>query len=273
VTDTPKPERLYRGAAAYYARYRPPYPAALVPLLARTFDLDGTGRLLDLGCGPGPVAIRLAHLFQHVVGMDPEPDMLREGAIEAGRAGVTNIEWVEGSSETLSPSHGPYRLVTMGESFHWMDRPRTLAALYDLIDVGGGIAIVGRGAPLPLPPMTPWRAAVARVLRDYLGDVLLPWDRPPIADEERHQVVVRRSPFTEVAEHNELFEVEWNLDSMLGNLYSMSFCNRDRLGERAEPFERDIRSAVLAVEPSGRFRGEQHEFFALTAFKRASQSG
>jgi SAM-dependent methyltransferase len=31
------------------------------------------GRLLDLGCGTGPVVIRLAHLFNHVVAMDPEP--------------------------------------------------------------------------------------------------------------------------------------------------------------------------------------------------------
>jgi hypothetical protein len=33
----------------------------------------------------------------------------------------------------------------MGESFHGMDR-RTLEALYDLVSVGGGVAILGRGA-------------------------------------------------------------------------------------------------------------------------------
>jgi hypothetical protein len=50
----------------------------------------------------------------------------------------------------------------------------------------------------------------------------------------------------------------------------MSFCNRGRLGERADAFERDIRAAVLAVEPSGILRGELHEFFALLACKRSS---
>ena len=48
---------IYAGTAWYYARYRPEYPPSLVKVLREQFRLDGTGRLLDLGCGPGPVAI------------------------------------------------------------------------------------------------------------------------------------------------------------------------------------------------------------------------
>jgi ubiquinone/menaquinone biosynthesis C-methylase UbiE len=269
MPDVPTPfDRPFQGAAAYYARYRPPYPGALVALLRDTFHLDGSGRLLDLGCGPGSVSISLAHLFERVVAMDPEPDMLEEGAAQATAAGVANIDWVRASSRDLLPSLGTFRLVTMGESFHWMDRSATLAALYDLVEFDGGVAIVGRGTPLPLPPMTPWRSAVVPVLREYLGNVVLPWDHGPIPAEDLHQAVLRQSRFTDLREHSELFEVEWTLEAMIGNLYSMSFCNRDRLGERAAPFERDLRSAVLAVEPSGVLRGEVHEFFAKLAFKR-----
>lgn len=267
--EIPQVDRPYEGAAAYYSRYRPPYPATLVPLLRDTFNLDGEGRLLDLGCGPGSVSIRLAHLFERVVAMDPEPDMLREGEAQAKAAGISNIDWVSGSSTELTPDLGMFRLVTMGESFHWMDRRATLRALYELVDVDGGIAVLGRGGPLPMPPMTAWRATVVQVLRQYLGDVVLPWDREPIPPEELHQVVLRESNFTDLREHAEPFEVEWTIEAMIGNLYSMSFCNRDRLGSRADAFERDIRAAVLAVEPSGVLRGEPHEFFALLAFKRS----
>jgi len=273
MREAPKVDRPYQGAAAYYAQYRPPYPAALAPLLEDAFGLDGTGRLLDLGCGPGPIAIRLAHLFERVMAMDPEPDMLAEGAVQARLAGVTNIDWVRGRSDELSPSLGTFRLVTMGESFHWMDQRATLAALFDLVDGGGGVAIVGRGTPLPLPPMMPWRAAVARVLRQYLGDILLPWDRPPPAPGDLHQDIVRASRFELLSEHSALFEVPWTYESMLGNLYSMSFCSRDRLGERADAFERDLRAAVLDVEPTGVLLGEQHEFFAVLARKRAASAG
>jgi ubiquinone/menaquinone biosynthesis C-methylase UbiE len=168
VADTLETLRPYKGAARYYSRFRPPYPPALVTQLRDKFGLDGTGRLLDLGCGPGSVAIPLAHLFGQVVAADREPDMLAEGRARATEAGASNIEWLHTSSEELTPRLGVFRLVTMGESFHWMDRERTLDALYELVSEGGGIAIVGRGVPLPLPPLTPWRAAVCKVIMSYV---------------------------------------------------------------------------------------------------------
>jgi ubiquinone/menaquinone biosynthesis C-methylase UbiE len=268
MSEAPKVERKYEGAAGYYSRYRPPYPAGLVTVLRDAFGLDGKGRLLDLGCGPGSVGIPIAHMFERVVAMDPEPDMLEEGGAVASRSGVQNIEWVRGSSEDLSPTLGTFRLVTMGESFHWMDQRRTLEALYDLVDADGGVAVLGRGVPLPLPPMTAWRAAVCRVVRQYIGEIPLPWDHVPPPPEELHEAYLRRSRFVGQFEHSELFEVEWTVESIIGNLYSMSFCSRKALGERTEAFERDLRSAILAVEPAGICRGEVNQFFAKMAFKR-----
>jgi len=93
---------LFKGTAWYYSRFRPSYPSALETVLRDQFGLDGTGRLLDLGCGPGPVAIRRAHLFDRVVAMDPESEMLAEGQAAAERAEVSNIEWRRGSSEDAS---------------------------------------------------------------------------------------------------------------------------------------------------------------------------
>jgi SAM-dependent methyltransferase len=136
---------IYEGTAWYYARYRPVYPPSLVSVLREQFRLDGRGRLLDLGCGPGPVAIPLAHLFEEVVAVDPDEAMRAEGERIARERGINNIEWRFGGSKDLSPALGQFRLVTMGNSFHWMDRARTLEALYDLVIDGGGLAGGGRG--------------------------------------------------------------------------------------------------------------------------------
>ena len=268
MADTLETQRPHKGAASYYSRFRPPYPPALARVLRDRVGLDGNGRLLDLGCGPGSVAIPLAPLFDEAVAVDPEPDMLEEGRAAAARAGITNIRWIRGSSEDLSSSLGNFLLATLGESFHWMDRQRTLDALYELISDRGGIAIVGRGLPLPLPPMTPWRAAVAGVIRSYVGDRPLPWDHQPPPPDQLHHAFIRRSRFTGLVKYQEEFDVEWTVQSLIGNLYSMSFCNRDRLGERAPAFERDLENAILEVEPSGVLRGETHQFFAYIAFKR-----
>ncbi|MFF9177477.1 class I SAM-dependent methyltransferase [Streptomyces sp. NPDC014793] len=67
-------ETLFAGTAVHYERGRLPYAPALVPRLAEVLAPDGTGRLLDVGCGPGTLALPLSHLFAEVVGVDPDPD-------------------------------------------------------------------------------------------------------------------------------------------------------------------------------------------------------
>jgi SAM-dependent methyltransferase len=269
VSETDKYDlTIYEGTAWYYSRFRPKYPPSLVRLLREHFRLDGTGRLLDLGCGPGPVAIALAHLFEEVIAVDPDDAMRAEGERIALERGITNIEWRFGGSKDLSPALGQFRLVTMGNSFHWMDRARTLDALYNLVTDGGGIAVVGEGAPIPPPPPTRWRAAINTVLKRYLGERQLPWEHPGPLPEERHEAYIERSRFRNLISYQESFEVEWTVDSIIGNLYSMSFCSRRVLGDRVEAFERDVREAVLAAEPSGILQGEPPEFFAYMAWKR-----
>ena len=54
---------IYLGAAAHYRSGRPGYSPELEGFFARTLGLDGTGRLLDGGCGPGILTVRLAPLL------------------------------------------------------------------------------------------------------------------------------------------------------------------------------------------------------------------
>ncbi|MEV6155857.1 hypothetical protein AB0L53_36500 [Nonomuraea sp. NPDC052129] len=55
---------LFGGAAPFYVKYRPGYGEEAIGCLARAF---GPGsRVLDLGCGPGTVAIPLAGAVREV---------------------------------------------------------------------------------------------------------------------------------------------------------------------------------------------------------------
>jgi cyclopropane fatty-acyl-phospholipid synthase-like methyltransferase len=51
---------IYAGGAAHYRRGRPAYSPQLETVLAEELGLDGSGRLLDAGCGPGILTVRLA---------------------------------------------------------------------------------------------------------------------------------------------------------------------------------------------------------------------
>jgi ubiquinone/menaquinone biosynthesis C-methylase UbiE len=129
---------IYQGAAAYYRHGRPAYSPQLEAALTEELGLNGTGRLLDGGCGPGILTVRFVHLFEEAVGLDPDPAMLAEGRRLAEERGITNIRWVQARAEDLpAAAPGPYRLITFGQSFHWTDEARVAEVVYDMLEPGG----------------------------------------------------------------------------------------------------------------------------------------
>ena len=157
---------LFTGTAWHYPRYRPGYPKAFFADLVARFHLDGTGRLLDMGCGTGQLTIPIAEHVATAIGMDPEPEMLVEAARQAQAAHVTNITWAQGSSANLPGELGRFRLVTMGRSFHWMDRERVLTALDGIVDADGGLVIANDSCLVR--PTTAWQQAIEDVQHRFL---------------------------------------------------------------------------------------------------------
>ncbi len=80
----------YLGSARHYLLGRPPYSAELGVVLATELGLDGTGRLVDVGSGPGVLAVQLAGLFEHITAIEPDPEML---AIAREHARGSCLHW------------------------------------------------------------------------------------------------------------------------------------------------------------------------------------
>ncbi|NRN67877.1 hypothetical protein GC106_51180 [Kibdelosporangium sp. 4NS15] len=110
---------LYSRSAVYYSRGRLPYPPALAGAMATELGLDGTGRLLDVGCGPGSLTLLLADKFEQALGIDADPDMITEATRLA--AGKPNTRWLHMRAEDLPAGLGTFRLITFAQSFHWMN--------------------------------------------------------------------------------------------------------------------------------------------------------
>ena len=142
---------FFEGAAVHYRCGRPPYSPRLEALLAEELGLDGGGRLLDVGCGPGILTVRLAHLFEGAVGLEPDPAMIAEGRRAAQERDIANITWIQARAEELpAVAPGPYRLVTFGQSFYWTDEVPVAEAVYDMVEPGGALSSSGirpRGGP------------------------------------------------------------------------------------------------------------------------------
>src|SRR3954470_10882627 len=78
--------RPYAGAGWYYAEYRQRVSTEFIMRLAARLGWTRVERVLDLGAGPGQLALLVAPGVADVVAIEPEPDMLAEGQRRA-RAG------------------------------------------------------------------------------------------------------------------------------------------------------------------------------------------
>jgi SAM-dependent methyltransferase len=211
---------MFRGTASYYARYRPGYPPELLEELSAAAGLDGTGRLLDLGCGPGTIAIPLAAHVAEVLAVDCEPEMLEE----LRRAAPGNVVAVEASAEDVDAAWGTFRLTTIGRALHWFDGDRVLSKL---VEVTPAVALLGDSLD-----ESEALSAVLEIARELLGD------RPPMREPGvRYEQALADSAFSEVEELWTMVERSWTVAQLIGFAYSTAFASPLRVGERRDEFE------------------------------------
>jgi tRNA/tmRNA/rRNA uracil-C5-methylase (TrmA/RlmC/RlmD family) len=126
-------ESLFAGAARYYEQGRTPYAPGLADAFARGLALDGQGRLLDVGCGPGTVTLSLAPLFEAVIGLDPDPEMLACASRAAARRGTGNATWIRERAEALPAGLRSFRVVTFAAPVKWT--PSTSERMVDSVHI------------------------------------------------------------------------------------------------------------------------------------------
>ncbi|TSC68151.1 MAG: methyltransferase type 12 [Parcubacteria group bacterium Gr01-1014_56] len=253
--------KIFEGAARHYAQYRAPYPKELFEDIIEYFNLDGKGSLLDLGCGTGEITVPLSLHFEKVIGLDPSPDMLEEARERAQKAQAENIVWMERTAEELDSSFGSFRLTTIARAFHWMNQNEVLKKIYDLTDSGGGLAIISTpGAKQWDQDPNPWLKAAKTVVQKYLG----PERKAGItsfdsyrASQKTSAESIQESPFQNYEKRPYPYRLERNIDEVMGLLYSSSYATKRLFGEKVEEFEREVRTELSKLEPSGRFIEER----------------
>jgi ubiquinone/menaquinone biosynthesis C-methylase UbiE len=90
--------------------------------------LPAGSKVLDMGTGPGFVAIEVAQLLAgsgcQVVGMDLSPAMLALAAENAGRAGLNgSLTWREGDVKGMPFDDDTFDVIVSNDSLHHWDDP------------------------------------------------------------------------------------------------------------------------------------------------------
>jgi SAM-dependent methyltransferase len=264
---------LYAGSAAYYPQGRVSYPQALVAALAAELGLDGAGRLLDVGCGPGSLTLLLAPWFERATGLDADADMLAEAARQAEAAGISNVDWVNLRAEELPSGLGPFRVVSLAQSFHWMDRALVARRLHGVLGPGGALAHVHanthEGVPgdLALPhPRPPWReleGLIARFLGPgrRAGQATVHWVPVDEAERGRHEAALYRAAGFSGPTRIEVpgSVVVRSADEVVASVFSLSSAAPHLFGDRLADFEAELRALLAEASPDGRFSEQMRE--------------
>jgi SAM-dependent methyltransferase len=255
-------ETVFEGTARYYRQGRQPYAPALADALAERLHLAGGGRLLDVGCGPGTIALLFAHLFERVVGLDADPGMLAEARRAATEEQITNASWVQMRAEDLPGDLGTFRLVSFAQSFHWMDRPQVASAVRKMLSADGAVVQVDlwhtnppgqvlRTGPYPLMPEN----TIDELRRRWLGP-----DRragqgfrntSPAGEDEIFQSAGFTPEEVVVVPDNRILEP--SVDDVVAWVLSTSSTAPHLFGDRLDNFIRALRGLLLDVSPDGRF--------------------
>jgi SAM-dependent methyltransferase len=252
---------LFAGTAEYYSRFRPPYPGELIAgIIAATGGNDG--RLLDLGCGTGELALPLSASFNHVTAVDMEPEMIRIAARKAAMSGAGNISWVVGRAEDVPMPRAAWDYVTAGSSFHWMDRELLARRIFGVLPPGRAFFIVGGGSN-PWWGTQRWQQAVVEMIARYFGERRAS-SGPLNIDKLCHDFLVPVGFDIDVREFN--VALTWTIDRLIGFLYSTSFASHAVLGANRADFESGLRESLTRLDPSCRFR-EEVSYYLIQARK------
>lgn len=247
-------KELFKGAAQSYAKYRLGYSRALFNHLVKSFELDNTKRVLDLGTGTGQLAIPLAAYVQEVVALDPDKEMLEGGKMQAERQGVFNIKWIQSRAEDITGELGIFRLTTMGASFHWMDQDAVLSKVYDFTEGGGGIAIGANNSTIINNiGKDPWKDIAWTTIKEFLGEERRAGTGYYNKPKDRFEDVIARSKFSNLQVFKDTWTAERTIDDIFGYLASTSFAAPRLFGDTYEEFKNLLTARLLGLNPSGIF--------------------
>lgn len=230
----------FETTAETYERFREPYPAAFFAKVAERLGLEGNERLIDLGTGPGILALGFAPFMGSVLGVDPETEMIGVARANAAEAGVT-LPLIQGRTEDLPLDLGPFDVVTIGRALHWMERAPTIAVFDRLLAADGTIMTTGSAAVKD--ERNPWLDRMEAVVRSWA----------PHHDRvlSVYQGWFDDTPFAEVEEITHVFEVPVTPEHLFGRMLTRSSTSPAVLGDRIDACRAELDAALAPFFPDG----------------------
>jgi SAM-dependent methyltransferase len=221
----------FASTVAYYENAWPPYGAAFFETVALEFGLNQSQRLLDIGAGPGILAIGFAPYCREALGVDPEPGMVEAARAAAKRAGVS-VTFMEGRFENVAAKLGVFDIVTIGRAIHWLEPEPARAALDRILAPRGRVLICG--ATSVKDGRNPWLETFNTVRDRWRGD------RP----SRDHHSFFADCSFTRTGAIRVEGSYAVPVERLVERVLSMSTSSSERIGDEVPVMKTAMREAL-----------------------------
>lgn len=225
-----------------YAELRAPYPAEFFRTVAAKLRFSKRDALIDLGTGPGLLALGFAPYVGRITGVDPEPEMIavaRHAAEQQSQA----FTLIEGKAEALPDDIGRFDVVTIGRALHWMDRDAMAALLPRLLAPDGAIVVCASGSAAD--GRNAWLDVYNEARRFWSGQ----------AGGTRHREVLAAVLAGTRLKLTEEISVEsshqLSVNDLARRVLTFSTTSPAVLGDKAEAMLRDVRERLLPLSRDG----------------------
>jgi ubiquinone/menaquinone biosynthesis C-methylase UbiE len=131
---------VFDSIAALYDRARPGYPTRALSDLLRTCGVDGSSRVLEIGCGTGQLTRQLAPTGAAIRCVEPGSALAK--IARAHLADFPNVDFTTTTFEELEVSPRSYDVVVSATAFHWIDPSVSFAKAAALLEPGGFLALM-----------------------------------------------------------------------------------------------------------------------------------
>ncbi len=195
--------------AADYAKYRPRYPRAMFEYLGK---ITPTHEIAwDCATGNGQAATELANVFDHVIATDASESQIANAEPHPG------VEYKVAPAEQSDLQSGGLDLVLVAQALHWLNHDRFYPEVRRVLKEKGVFAASAYNLLRTEP-------RVKEIVKRYYYEIVGPYWPPERALIEQFQEI----PFPFPERETPQFEIaaEWNLEHLMGYLWSWSSTQR-----------------------------------------------